>query len=285
MIKNLLDLSDKIKGPLITVCEPIAALAARHGIECFVIGATARDIIISGYYGIPARNITKDVDFGIQVSSWDQFEELKKSLLEEAPFKEGDAPHKLYYKDMNIRVDIVPYGEIASRNNTITWPPENSTKMNVAGHEDAYACAIRVRLRKSPPLDMRFASPMGLVILKLIAWNDNPALGKKDAEDILYIISSYLDLDNRERLVEDHEDLLDEEEFDEVRIGARLLGRDIAKVIQDNTRAQLQRILERETNKDTQLQLVRDMGVGTTREISTELCLEAMKQIMIGLNE
>lgn len=84
MIENLLDLSDKIKSPLITVCEPIAALAKEHSIQCFVIGATARDIIISEHYGIPARSATKDIDFGIQVSSWNQFEELKKGLLEGA---------------------------------------------------------------------------------------------------------------------------------------------------------------------------------------------------------
>lgn len=157
--------------------------------------------------------------------------------------------------------------------------------MNVAGYEDAYNCSIRVLLRASPPLEMRFASPLGLVMLKLIAWNDNPVLRKKDAEDILYIMSSYLDLDNRVRLVEEHEDLLDEGEFDEVKIGARLLGRDLSLLVQKNTKHQIKEILKKETKKEGELQLIRDMGVGSTRETSTELRLIALNQLLFGLVE
>ena len=285
MTENLLDLSDKVKSPVVVVCEPIAALAEEHDIQCFVIGATARDVIMSRYYGIPERSVTKDVDFGIQVSSWNQFEKLKKRLLEKKFFREGDQPHKFFYKDTNIQVDIVPYGAIASKDNTISWPPENSTIMSVSGYEDAYACSIRVLLRESPHLEMRFASPVGLVVLKLIAWNDNPMLRKKDAEDILYILSWYLDLDNRERLVKDHEGLLDEDELNEVRIGARLLGRDISRLAQDSTKVQLREILSRETDSQSQLQLVRDMRAGSIREISDELRFDALTQLLLGLDE
>ncbi|MCO6431593.1 MAG: hypothetical protein J5J00_12090 [Deltaproteobacteria bacterium] len=70
MNKSLLDLSGKIEGPVITVCDPIAKLVKEHKVECFVIGATARDIVISAYHGFPIRSMTNDVDFGIQVANW-----------------------------------------------------------------------------------------------------------------------------------------------------------------------------------------------------------------------
>jgi len=285
MTEKLLNLSEKIKSPVVTVCGPIAALAKEHNIECFVIGATARDTIMSDYYGLAVRSVTKDVDFGVGVSSWDQFQELTKGLIKNQVFRAGDVPHQFYYKDTNIRVDIVPFGELASENQMIVWPPENAMVMSVCGYEDAYACSINVLLRRSPRLEMRFASPVGLIILKLVAWDDNPMLRKKDAEDILYILSSYLDLNNRKRLIESHGELLDECEFDDIYLGARLLGRDISQVVQDDTKDQLRRILNRESDKSGRLRLVSDMRAGSMLEISAESRVNALRQILLGLDD
>lgn len=285
MSKSVLDLSATIKGPVSVVCEPIAACVEQLRTQCFVVGAVARDVIMGGYYGIQLRSDTRDVDFGIRVASWEQFQELKEKLLEKGAFRQGDAPHKFYYRQTGIRVDIIPYGGLASKENTITWPTRELPMMNVTGYEDAFDCAIPVIVKSAPPLKMLFASPVGLAILKLIAWNDNPALRKKDAEDVLYIISYYLDLGNRVRLAEDHADLLEEDGFDELRIGARLLGRDITNVARKETNELLCGILERESDPESDLRLVRDMKSGNLSKFEDQDKLAVLKELLAGMGE
>lgn len=258
MTSILLNLSPKIDSLFLTIFESLDAAASAVGIPYFIVGATARDMILSMGYGIEISRATADIDLGINVSSWDEFNQLKEALTNTGRFSEHRARQRLIY-DNSIPVDIVPFGAISNADGNIRWPPDQDEVMNIVGFEDAFKLAQPVRLREEPPLDINFASPLGLAVMKLIAWADRNTAGNKDAIDLATVLRTYLDAGNRERLYNDHPDLLTED-FDYVLAGAELLGRDIASSVSSPTKRLIIEILRQETNVDSQSRLAEDMS-------------------------
>lgn len=132
----------------------------------------------------------------------------------------------------------------------IKWPPNNSFKMSIAGFEECYQHSVSAKLSKSPELIVQVVGLSGLVILKLISWNDNPERQRKDASDLHLIIQNYVDAGNLDRLFNEHLDLAESDNYDYELASARLLGRDISKIASRQTKVKLVRILEREAAND-----------------------------------
>jgi predicted nucleotidyltransferase len=223
-----------------------------------VVGATARDVIFELGYGLPTKRSTLDREFGVRVSSWGEFEKLKKSLLTSALFKETSEVQRLVYRG-ELRVDILPFGEIAGTRGEIRWPPDEDVLMSMVGFEDAYRVALEVRVRANPPLDILVASTPGLTILKLISWADRPHDRPRDAIDLAFILERYLDAGNNERLFAEHIDLIEHETFDYLQAGARLLGRDIVKIGGPETIGRITEVLAKETAEEGQHLLIQLM--------------------------
>ena len=146
MSNNLLDLSGKIDHPMVEVFEAVATVTAVKGIRYFVVGATARDMILSYGYDIKSRRATVDVDLGVEVADWAEFHALKEGLTATGHFTPTRSAHRLIYND-SLPIDIVPFGPLEHANKEISWPPDHSIRMNVMGFEDAYRGAQMVRLR------------------------------------------------------------------------------------------------------------------------------------------
>jgi predicted nucleotidyltransferase len=147
-------------------------------------------------------------------------------------------------------VDIVPFGGVADNEGAIRWPPDEDVVMSTVGFEDAYRTAQRVRARANPPLDILVASIPGLTVLKLVSWADHPHARSRDAIDLAFILEGYLDAGNADRLYEKHLDIVDAEGSDYERAGARLLGRDIAKIGAPETIKRIREILAKETSDE-----------------------------------
>ena len=69
--------------PLTNACRSVGRSGAcvcstqsRSSAKCeyFVAGATARDLILVNVHGLRPGRATRDIDFGIAVESWEQFE-------------------------------------------------------------------------------------------------------------------------------------------------------------------------------------------------------------------
>jgi predicted nucleotidyltransferase len=191
MTSILLNLSQKTDRFFLPIFESLDAAASEIGIPYFIVGATAKDMILSLGYEIDISRATADIDLGINVSSWDDFNRLKEALESTGKFTQSLARQRLMYK--TIPVDIVPFGNISSADGSIRWPPEEEVVMNIVGFEDAFRLALPVRLREEPPLDINFASPLGLAVMKIIARNDRKAAGNKDAIDLATVLRTYLD--------------------------------------------------------------------------------------------
>jgi predicted nucleotidyltransferase len=248
-MNNLLDLSEKIDPLSAALFTSVSETAGSLGIAFFVVGATARDMIFDLGHGRPSRRATLDRDFGVRVESWAEFAKLKESLLTSGLFQETKEVQRLRFQG-ELDVDIVPFGGVAGNHEEIRWPPNEDVVMSTVGFDDAYRAAQSVRVKASPALDILVASIPGLTILKLISWADRPHVPSKDAIDLAFILEGYLDAGNNERLFEEHLDLVDVEGFDYERTGARLLGRDLAKIAAPETMKRIREILAKETTDE-----------------------------------
>jgi len=121
--------------------------------------------------------------------------------------------------------------------------------MNVTGFQDALNDAILVHL--SDILDVRFVSLPGMAVLKLIAWRDrHNEFPTKDAVDIATLLKYYSEAGNDERMFEQHADLMETADFDFEMAGARMLGRDMAKIMRPQTKKAVLEILDLYTDLD-----------------------------------
>jgi predicted nucleotidyltransferase len=187
-MNNLLDLSGKIDPPSAALLTSVSETAGSLGIEFFVVGATARDMIFELGHGRPSRRATLDRDFDVRVASWAEFGRLEESLLTSGLFEETRDVQRLRFQG-GLDVDIVPFGGVADSEGAIRWPANEDVVMSTVGFEDTYRAAQRVRVKANPPLDVLVASIPGLAILKLVSWADRPHARSRDAIDLAFILA------------------------------------------------------------------------------------------------
>ncbi len=283
MNASLLDLSGKIDRGTVELFEAVVRVAQSVNVPFFVVGATARDMILLHGYDINPKRATADIDFGVQVPDWDRYEQLTKGLVETGDFAPTRDPQQLEYKGVQ-RIDLIPFGAISGPDNALIWPPHHDTRITTLGFEEAYNHALTVRLRSDPVLDVRFASLAGLAAMKIIAWKETYSRRRRDAQDLLLIMSTYLEAGNQERLYSEEQDLVNVKDFDYVHAGARLLGRDIAAILNTRTVKTVLEILTRETSDQGRNRLVEDMmGILGTPDNDFEERLDLLKELTSGI--
>jgi predicted nucleotidyltransferase len=218
----------------IDALRDVDAASRAAGIDWFVGGATARDLLLVHVYDIDATRATADVDIGISVESWQGHEQLRNALAATGRFEQrGRATHRLYYVDPKTKaetwLDIVPFGGVQDGNGDIAWPPDQTVHMNVAGFVEALGTSVLVAL--APDLTVPVASLPGQAMLKILAWRDRHQIDRKDAIDLLLLISRYADAGNTDRLYGDEFALLEAYDHDPDVAGAALLARDVAAIV------------------------------------------------------
>lgn len=278
MTKNFIDLSGKIDTFTEGLFVDVTDVAAYRGIPFFVVGATARDMILTYGYGIRTIRATYDIDLGVQVPDWQQYEMLKQGLIATNRFNSTSETQRLLYKD-NLVIDIIPFGSIANSENSLSWPPDHETKMNIIGFEESYQYSLTVRVSSAPILDVRFASLAGLAVMKILAWNDKYPERDGDAKDLALLMRTYLDAGNDERLINEESDLIENMDFDYVRAGARLLGRDMAAMVKPATKKVIIDILDRETGEQNRYRLIEDIMRGSA------ILIEGFEELLHLLEE
>jgi len=50
-------------------------------IPFFIVGATARDILLEVHHGIGSKRATLDIDIAVLIENWEQFYHLKDELI------------------------------------------------------------------------------------------------------------------------------------------------------------------------------------------------------------
>ncbi|HLA01033.1 MAG TPA: nucleotidyl transferase AbiEii/AbiGii toxin family protein [Thermodesulfovibrionales bacterium] len=258
MSSILFNLSGKIDQHTVEALSIVKKVADSMNIPFFVVGASARDYILKHCYGIEPPRMTRDIDLGVEVASWEQFNQLKESLIATGKFSPGKKEPQRFLFD-SVIVDIVPFGPIADKDKRISWPPEHEIFMSMLGFKEAYEYSITVRLSSDPELDIKLPTLPGLALMKVISWKEKYPERKRDAEDLLLIMQKYEYAGNFDRLYAEEQDLLQEEIFDTRLAGIRLLGRDMARIADPDTLRTVKTILDSETGERPRYRLVADM--------------------------
>ena len=264
----------------------VTAEAASAGIECMIIGATARDILLTHVFGVPPRRATYDVDFAVAVENWDQFEQLKSRLSAKKGFDASERmKQRLYYRshendygDHGYPLDLVPFGGVAHNTNEIAWPPDMQVTMNVAGYQEVLRSAEQVELASG--CIAKLASLAGLAILKLIAWSDRGSSNPKDAHDLYQIMTKYADAGNADRLYGAEFTLLEQVDYDPEIAGACLLGKDTALLASETTYPQLMAILEQDYDR-LALEMVKSIRHADDAQAKVEVRMRQFKAGML----
>lgn len=240
------NLIGKIDDNTVTIISSIDGITHGMGIPFFIVGATARDLLLQHAHDIHSTRATIDIDIGVFVSDWARFHNLKNALVESGQFKPGKLTQRLFFYQNNLPVDIVPFGKIARDGETISWPPKHEIEMSIAGFQECYQYAVSVLIREKPDLIVKVVSLAGLAILKIVAWDDNIERRGKDAADLYIVIRNYIEAGNMGRFFEEGGDILKEESSDYDLSSARFLGREISKIANPTTKTKLIDILQRE---------------------------------------
>jgi predicted nucleotidyltransferase len=220
-------------------------IARTLDLRYFVVGATARDILMYHLHGFSVNRASPDIDFAMAIESWETFNVVKESLLREQGFRpDPKIIHRLHYSPPTgdgFPMDLVPFGGVEVSSATVAWPPAMKIVMNVAGYAEALASAISVSIEEQ--LVIPVASIPGLAITKFIAWLDRGHLQAKDAVDLLYLLENYADAGNVDRLYGEELFLLAACDYAFERAGPRLLGRDMTSIMSAQCKGQITAIL------------------------------------------
>lgn len=108
-------------------------------IPYLVVGATARDLILYHGFGAAIQRGTQDIDFGIKISSWDDFQQMSVGLVAKGFAQELKVNHRFHRVDTDglpWEIDIVPFGFVEQRSE-IAWPPHGDIVMTILGFAEA----------------------------------------------------------------------------------------------------------------------------------------------------
>ena len=285
MIKKSYDISGRIDKYRLEIIESIKDATDSLAISFFIVGATARDIILEFVYSKKVFRATNDIDFGVSVTDWKVFDSLMSFLARGGKFvKDKNIEHRLLFKE-TYPVDIVPFGKIASKDGTFRWPKENK-EFTILGFDEAFENSDLVKVKSNPDIIVNFAAPHSLALLKIISWNERYPERSRDATDLVLLLESYLEAGNLERLYKEESDLVNDD-FDFTITGVRLVGRDIASSFNYKTLNHVISILEKETGEKRRYRLVEDMFQSQNMEKEThfDYYLKILETLKTGIQE
>lgn len=253
------------------------------GSDFYIIGATARGIILSGIHKQASARRTLDLDIAIAIKEWDKFEQISNELSAIEGFHKSEKQKQLFWYKKYFRLDIVPFGEVAKADQNIYWPPEEEFAMSVVGFTEVANTALDVSIDYE--FTVKVASLPGIFILKLAAFNDRKLKTNKDADDLAFIIENYLTI-NEERAALEHFDIYEKDNFNIYIAGATLLGRDIKSILGGNKETLITfiQILTEELKLDDESPLLNQI-IETHKNIEYDIVVEALNSLLQELKQ
>lgn len=252
-MNTLIDVTGKLPRGLVEMYRKVDICAKGLGIDYLIVGAMARDLVMHHGFGANIERGTRDVDFAIQVASWQEFSTLKEALSAQGLSVDQKLAYRLGFVDSDSlpwELDILPFGNVVDEHHDISWPPDGDFKMSTLGFVEALHQAWQVKITQAPECLVKVANPVAMIILKMVAWTERDLeLRKKDAADIGYILQNYAKIPSvLSRLYENGH--MERCEWDEGMASAELLGIEIADVSAEPTRQYIiKHLVENQPNR------------------------------------
>lgn len=248
-------------------------------IDFYLVGAVARDTwFVSS--GITATG-TKDVDFAVYISSKENFEQLKMYLQEKEEFQTSSQNYFTLFSPEGLQLDLLPFGEVEVEGKKMI-PGKGSAQIAINGFREVYETGTDI-VEFEDGHTFKVCTLPGIVILKLIAFDDRPEIRQKDIKDIALILKHYFDIES-DLIYDDHNDLFDADK-DLPYIAARVLGRQIKPIISksEELTSRVIGILEKEISNPEKSMIGQLMVAGTENSIFD--AIELLKELLLGINK
>lgn len=246
------------------------------GVEFYLIGA--RDLWLTAK-GMRSLRFTRDIDLAILMNSIDQYDELLDYLIKSKKFiKCKFQVQRIYTSDRKYTIDLLPFGKIEKKH-IVTFKDKEKTRLSTMGLKEVFEKTIIAHFDKN--LEILTASLAGIVILKLIAWDEKPEARNKDIKDFAFILKHYFDL-QEEMIYEKYNTLFDgSREIDQ--IAALALGKEMREILKKSTILQnsVTRIFENHIELNESSSLVQVMA--TESGIETDKISEYLMLILQGI--
>ena len=261
-------------GEVYTILEEVFT---SFGIAYYLVGANARDVQLYKA-GIKPTRGTADIDFAIMVPDFEVYDALFDALLNHG-FRKVSENYRMIYDKTNTVIDFMPYGEI-EQDYTVTFIERNLTLSVLGFREVGEKAEIFTPEGESYSLPV---SPIeGIMILKLVAWNDKPDSRIKDLEDISFLLKNGWEIYENEAY-ENHLDLFDEN-FEQTKAAAQIIGRKMKPILELNTKLKetIITILEnaiKEKTKSENLEIVFARNLDKTIEETKSILTLLLKGI------
>lgn len=215
------DYSFAYHGEVYKILEKVFS---ENNIKYYLVGANARDVQLFKA-GIKPTRGTADIDFAVMIPDFVVYDKLFDELCGKG-FRRTKENYRLVYDKTNTVLDLMPYGEI-EQDYTVNFTERDIT-LSVLGFKEVGEYAEDISIK-----DAGFSLPtspvVGLIILKLISWNDKQDR-TKDLEDISLLLKSGWDF-YEEEAYENHLDLFDDN-FEMTMAAARIIGRKMKPILE-----------------------------------------------------
>lgn len=204
----------------------------KYNMDFYLVGAVARDVWMTAINDIPPSRVTGDIDFAVFINDKNTYADLREYLIN----VEGFIPYKgngfvLKWKNI-IQIDLMPFGEIEAKPSTITVEGTGLTSLNMLGFKEIYDTGLpEAELEEKHRF--KFCTLPGIVLLKLLAFQERPEIRRDDIKDISKILKHFFDM-YADEIYEKHNDLFGDTDINLNWIAARVLGRDMGKIAQLN---------------------------------------------------
>lgn len=199
-----------------------------HNIKYYLIGANARDVQLYKAGLKPARN-TADIDFAVMVPDFEKYDAIFDELCSRG-FKKTNESYRLIYDKIDTILDLLPYGEI-EQNYTVNFDARDIS-LSVLGFKEVGEQVEEITIKEAG-ISIPTSPVVGLIILKLISWNDKKDR-IKDLEDISLLLNSGWEF-YEDEAYENHLDLFDDD-FEMTTAAARIIGRKMKPILVSNTK-------------------------------------------------
>jgi len=251
----------------------------KFGIDYYLVGAVARDVWMGGIHQIEPRRATGDIDFAVLINDKNTYGQLKDYLINVEGFHSysGNA-FVLIWKDRT-EVDLLPFGAIEDKDRKVTTTGLGLTSINLQGFTEVYEEGLP-QLNLEGKHQFKFCTLPGIVLLKMIAWDDRPDYRRDDIKDISDILNHFFDM-YRIEIWGNHNDLFGDENTELKHIAARVMGREMNKIAKrnENLSNRIEAILNASTAdlRDSKMAVIMTEYFENTVEENVQL-LQQLKQ-------
>jgi predicted nucleotidyltransferase len=122
MTNSSLSLKRPLDAALVTLLADVDLVCKSVHVDYLLTGSLPREIALYHVFGLDKGRGTADVDFGISVQSWEQFEQLRAAFLASGQFEKDFNPSVFWSRRPGrLQVDLVPFGAIQKDDGAIAW--------------------------------------------------------------------------------------------------------------------------------------------------------------------